>query len=386
MCGIFGYAGYIHKQKQETAWRFLRNLARESEVRGADSTGFSCRYSDSTFVSDKIPLRASSFVLGSSRFKKLKYDMPQTFIGHTRLGTGSSPQINNNNHPFFGNYFNMVHNGVIPSWRSIQKTHNLSMTSETDSEVALRLIENHYKDKSIQNSVEWLLENVWGNMAIALLDKRAPNIWLFRNENPIHVFKIPKRIFGDTVHFFCSLDSIFAEAWKRTFKNDAIKDGVEIKSLDDNKLFSISTETRNIGIDGYHKFIAYNLNVKSKFVKGAQYTNDYYCDTQSNSGATIGNSFFSTIVNPFFPQRGCTLPERVMYELRQKIKSKDSEKNIRIDGCSPKQYAFLRALTIDLFKIETDGNKDVQNIRAPRKPWPHGKAIQAQKANGKKTN
>ena len=125
MCGIFGYAGNIHKDNYEPAFKLLKQLGRESEIRGADSTGFSCKFHDANkIVTDKMPYRASIFDSTSHKFKKLRTKMPEFFIGHTRLGTGSSPIINNNNHPFYGKHYHMIHNGVVPSWKNIQKENN----------------------------------------------------------------------------------------------------------------------------------------------------------------------------------------------------------------------------------------------------------------------
>ena len=147
MCGILGYAGNIRKDKCALAFKFLQELYSESEIRGQDSTGFSCKfYGIKRVISDKMPYRASTFCMASHKFRKLKRKMPQLFIGHTRFGTGSSPIINNNNHPFHGKYYDMVHNGVVHSWRDIQKKNELSMDSETDSEVILRFIEKARRD------------------------------------------------------------------------------------------------------------------------------------------------------------------------------------------------------------------------------------------------
>jgi len=194
MCGIFGYAGNIRgKENSVLAFRLLKEIGKESEIRGQDSTGFSCKFNKTNLiVSDKMPFRASIFNRASHKFMKLRSRMPELFIGHTRLGTGSSPMINNNNHPFYGNMYHMVHNGVIPSWKDIQKKHNLDMHSETDSEVILRVMEKaKASGKTTLQSVEETFDKVWGNMAVAMLDKKAPYIWLFRNENPINVFHVP---------------------------------------------------------------------------------------------------------------------------------------------------------------------------------------------------
>jgi glucosamine 6-phosphate synthetase-like amidotransferase/phosphosugar isomerase protein len=154
MCGIFGYTGIIKPEYRKPVYKLLKNLAIASEARGRDSTGFAARYppiedGPPRIVADKIPMRASAYVNASPKFLDLQKNMPSSFIGHTRLGTGSTRHINNNNHPFFGSTYHMVHNGVIPSWKSIAKEYKLFMQSETDSEVILRLIEKNMEEHQL---------------------------------------------------------------------------------------------------------------------------------------------------------------------------------------------------------------------------------------------
>jgi hypothetical protein len=279
MCGIFGFVGRLTDQKKfPLAHKFLSELAIASEARGTDATGFVARWPKNLFLMDKMPIRASHFVHSSYKFQSLAFGMPTTFIGHTRLGTGSSPKINNNNHPFIGDHFYMVHNGIIPSWKDICEKNSVTMESETDSEVVLRLLESKYRDpefnpqKEITRPVEWILDNVWGNMAIALLEQRNPNVWLFRNENPIWVWNCPPKVFGDDVWFFSSTKEIFENAWKKTFDHEPEKDGVSGSFLSDNVLYRLSTKGVETGRDNkLYKFVYYPLAVSNKFRKKKQY-------------------------------------------------------------------------------------------------------------------
>lgn len=275
--------------------------------------------------------------------------MPELFIGHTRLGTGSSPVINNNNHPFYGRLFHMVHNGVIPSWRDIQKENQLSMNSETDSEVILRVIEKHMlSGKNIINSVEETLDNVWGNMAVALLDKNNPIIWLFRNDNPINVFYVPRKVFGEDVYFFASLKDIFDNAWKTVFKNKFSKDDVEYILLKDNKLYSISPVARDINGVG-QKFIVYKTSVKSKFDRSKQYINT----TSAHKIYYNQIHYFSDVIDVKRPQLGLKLSDKSIDEIAKKMAEKDGSQKIKIDGLTPHEFASLKTLVDDLFKVET---------------------------------
>lgn len=306
MCGIFGYVGRITDQeKLPIAHEFLSNLAIASEARGTDATGFACRWPKNIIMTDKQPVRASHFIKTSHKFAQLKKCMPTTFIGHTRLGTGSSPKINNNNHPFLGDDFIMVHNGIIPSWKDYCDKHKLDMESETDSEIVLRLFEQRFGnpehedvDVAVTSSVEWILDNVWGNMAIALLSKKSPHLWLFRNENPIWVWNIPFKFFGGDIWFFSSTKDIFEKAWKDTFKNELSTDNIQGTFLADNQLFRLSTISTQVRPGESHKFIYYPLFVAKKFRKKKQYYGPVAGCEADESGrystsSTTGKCFYS---------------------------------------------------------------------------------------------
>lgn len=364
MCGIFGYAGNISKDKYGLAFEFLKELAKESEIRGVDSTGFSCKFRDTNIVvTDKLPFRASIFTNASHKFRKLRRKMPDFFIGHTRLGTGSSPIINNNNHPFISKHYHMIHNGIVPSWKNVQKKHELSMKSETDSEVIIRMLEKSREDgDNTRDSVKHVLNKVWGNMAVALLDLDSPYIWLFRNENPIFVFQVPPKVFGDDVFFFASLSTIFNDAWKTIFGNKSDKDNVEPIYLKANKLYSISPVRKLLNNQDWHKFVLYNIDVTSKFDRSKQYT-----ATTGNITTKFFNQihFFSRVIDPKRPELGLRLSKDDIRGIRDKMDKKDGKLKVRIDGLTLDEYAGLKTVVDDMFKTEANyslGDKSVQDL------------------------
>lgn len=357
MCGIWGYAGNISPGLSAKAHDFLYCLASWSEVRGTDSAGFAARYDSGHVVVDKMPVRASVFGRMSHKFLGLRRKMPSTLIGHTRYGTGSTPIINNNNHPFTGNIFHMVHNGVIPSWRDYQRNLQLDMTSETDSEVIIRGLEKRlveHKD-SIPKAAEWVLENIYGNMAVALLELQNPNVWLFRNENPCWVFTVPDGIFGpSSVLFFSSTEEIFDNAWKETFKKGRDKFGVTSQYLDDNQLFRISTKPVKVNGDNQrHKFVVFSLDVKRKFTKTKTWYGGYGVEASGKyaSSPSSNDEFFSHLQNPDSPITGCRFGKELQKKLTERMNQKDWEK-VKIDGMPAKEYIKLRAIMQEIDIIE----------------------------------
>lgn len=361
MCGIFGYAG--NSNKDELLHKFISVLAAESEERGVDSTGFSARFDSGYIVTDKMPFRASIFTEMSHKFARMVNKMPSTFIGHTRLGTGSSPIVNNNNHPFIGKDYDMVHNGVIPSWRDIAKEHKLDMTSETDSEVILRLFEQkHSKTKRIDTTIEWLLETVWGNMAVALLEKKRPLIWLFRNENPIHVFIINESVFGGPIHIFCSNKQIFDRTWKAVF-NDAPESLVESLLLEDNQLFRLSPTPRRINSRN-ERFIVYSLNVRRKFRVSKQYdgvvagANDV---TGRYRTSYHPERFYSQIVDVNDVSKGCAFSKEDQKKIGKILNNRDGDEKLLLDGMHVKEYASLKTFVLSVLKEERKAEKKIGN-------------------------
>lgn len=345
MCGIFGYCGEVIKSKSQF-FSLLTNLAIESEVRGKDSTGFAARYGSNSIIYDKMPTRASIFVKTSPRFNAISQNPPKTFIGHTRLGTNSSNLINANNHPFIGDRFIMVHNGVIPSWRYIKSELKLTLDSETDSEIILRVIEKkHTPEERLSTAVEWTLNNINGNMAVALLDKNNPNIWLFRNDNPIWVTIIPIDFFGTIIYFFSSTKSIFDNAWKKTY-NKEIASNIHSQILDSNSLFLASTKSVKIKDGTLHRFIRFTLNVSNKYDNSTQYSNHI-----SSHYSYVRNEFYSDIINPGDASSECIFSADNISKLAV---LPANTKGLLLDGMSRRDYFLMKALMARVIRLEKE--------------------------------
>lgn len=349
MCGIFGYIGEAHTSRQSLLNKFVEHLFHQSETRGTHSTGFSARWPSGHIVADKLPYRGSVFCEMSGKFRLIKNKMPTTFIGHTRYGTGSSPKINNNNHPFTGQNFHMVHNGVIPSWRDIAKREKLSeaMTSETDSEVILRLLEKRQRTETtstLKKNIEWILNNVWGNMAVALLDVNSPHIWLFRNDNPINIFMVPEGMFGPTSFlFFASTKKIFEDAWKACFNHCIVKAKIQSKFLQSNQLFRLSTE-QSIVNGKPKRVLWYNIKVSKPFHKRRQYWSTSGGISTFHAGTNVSEEkerYFSLVVDPTIPSLGCRFAKPDLDKIRAALSRTGSPDKLVIDGMTLDEFNAL---------------------------------------------
>lgn len=354
MCGIFGYVGTPTNNNNAKLHDFMSHLAHESEVRGTHSTGFSARHDSGLVVADKLPYRGSTFCMMSGKYRALRKKMPSTFIGHTRYGTGSNPRINNNNHPFFGNEFHMVHNGVIAGWRDIAKREGVldQMQSETDSEIVLRILEKRLNPSAgrrpvFKKQVEYILDNVWGNMAIALLDLNSPNVWLFRNENPINIFFVPQKIFGSDMMFFASTKKIFEEAWKACFGNKATKDINDSRFLSANQLYKLSTIATPVG-NQMKKFLWYPISVHSPFSKVGQYYQGYGAGSSTTTSSyqvkKPDKHFYSSVVDPTMPELGCHFSKQEMTSVKSALSGSGDTGTITLDGMTVSEFTVLNNL------------------------------------------
>jgi predicted glutamine amidotransferase len=378
MCGIFGYVGSPTRKTNGTLHKFLYHLAHASEARGTHSTGFAARHDSGLIVADKLPYRGSTFCTMSGKFQSLKRKMPTTFIGHTRYGTGSNPRINNNNHPFFGKDFHMVHNGVIPSWRDIGKKEDVleRMGSETDSEIVLRILESRIeKDKRdkipFKKHVEYILDNVWGNMAIALLDINSPNVWLFRNENPINVFTVPAGMFGGEITFFCSTKDIFKDAWKACFNRGFGKDVSSERFLQANQLFRLSTEATIVQGDKAKKFLWYKISVKKPFYKNKQYYGGSNHSSGNGTRPYIATGkpieFFSSVLDATLPEMGCRFTKEKIRGIKKAMSGSGDNSNIRVDGFTVPEFKAINAAwqSIKAISIKAEQEKEKQDVVNP---------------------
>lgn len=216
MCGIFGYIGDIPEQDYAIAHTLLTNLFVESKSRGKDASGFAAiRYDLPDLITDKRNVDSEVFINRSDKFKVLKKKMPHIFIGHTRATTGSDPKRNRNNHPFLSNRLALVHNGRVSEWEKIAMRMNLTLRSETDSEILLRALDKY---DNIVDGCRSILDNIEdAKYAIAVFNhgaKGMKELYLFRNtQQPCYTFRVDKW----NALFFASVENIIKNSLDKTF-------------------------------------------------------------------------------------------------------------------------------------------------------------------------
>ena len=179
MCGIVGYTG-----KQEAAPIMLEGLKR-LEYRGYDSAG--------VVVSTGGELRLSK-AKGYVDGLNAKIDggrlMPgNTGIGHTRWATHGRPS-DENAHPHISHSgkIAVVHNGIIENYQRLREmliSKGIEFKSETDTEVAVNLIQYFYRGDILKAVSEAVLR-LEGSYALGIMCEDYPDMLLAtRKESPL---------------------------------------------------------------------------------------------------------------------------------------------------------------------------------------------------------
>lgn len=172
MCGIVGYIG------NNEAYPILIKGLRRLEYRGYDSAGIALLDKEGELNIYKTKGKVSEL----EDFCKEKNVVGTVGIAHTRWAThGESSSMNA--HPHYSGSGNLaiIHNGIIENYTDLKKnlmSKGVKFNSDTDTEVLVQLIEYVQVKKNIDllSAVQIALHEVTGAYAIALLDKRMPNM------------------------------------------------------------------------------------------------------------------------------------------------------------------------------------------------------------------
>ena len=189
MCGIVGYTG-----NQQAAPILLDGLAK-LEYRGYDSAGIAVRGE-----------KGLSVVKAKGRLSVLdeKTDGGRAIqgtcgIGHTRWATHGEPS-ETNAHPHVSDDENIVgvHNGIIENYQELRDKllrKGYEFYSQTDTEVAIKLIDYYYKKYlgTPVDAINHALIRIRGSYALAVMFRDYPDeIYAARKDSPL--------ILGKTEH------------------------------------------------------------------------------------------------------------------------------------------------------------------------------------------
>lgn len=183
MCGIVGFTG-----EQQAAPILLDGLSK-LEYRGYDSAGMAVREGDAQI----------EIVKAKGRLKVLSektndgHAVPgRCGIGHTRWATHGEPS-EDNAHPHYSEdcAVVVVHNGIIENYQELREKllkNGYKFYSETDTEVATKLIDYYYKKYlgTPVDAINHAMVRIRGSYAFAMMFQEYPDeIYVARKDSPM---------------------------------------------------------------------------------------------------------------------------------------------------------------------------------------------------------
>ena len=183
MCGIVGYTG------MHSAAPVLLDGLSKLEYRGYDSAGIAVRDGE----------KQAEVIIAKGRLKILidktngGDSVPGTCgIGHTRWATHGEPS-ENNAHPHMSDDGNVVavHNGIIENYQELKDKlirNGYTFYSETDTEVAVKLVDYYYKkyEGTPVDALTHAMVRIRGSYALAIMFKEYPEeIYVARKDSPM---------------------------------------------------------------------------------------------------------------------------------------------------------------------------------------------------------
>ena len=184
MCGIVGYIGC-----QQAAPILLDGLSR-LEYRGYDSAGLAVRSGEREVVVVKAKGRLKALSDKTDAGKLLEGTCG---IGHTRWATHGEPS-ELNAHPHISDDCAVVgvHNGIIENYQELKEKllkKGYDFHSQTDTEVAVKLVDYYYKKDSAAGPVEAVsraMVRIRGSYALVLMFKDYPEeLFAARKDSPM---------------------------------------------------------------------------------------------------------------------------------------------------------------------------------------------------------
>ena len=183
MCGIVGFTG-----AQQAAPILLDGLSK-LEYRGYDSAGIAVRNGENETEVVKAKGRLKALAEKTDNGTAVKGSCG---IGHTRWATHGEPS-ENNAHPHKSDDGNVVavHNGIIENYLELKEKltrKGYVFYSETDTEVAVKLIDYYYKkyEGTPIDAINHAMVRIRGSYALAVMFKDYPEeIYVSRKDSPM---------------------------------------------------------------------------------------------------------------------------------------------------------------------------------------------------------
>lgn len=183
MCGIVGYTG-----SKQAAPILLDGLSK-LEYRGYDSAGVAVRDGEQPVEVVKAKGRLRILIEKTNNGEAVS---GACGIGHTRWATHGEPS-ENNAHPHKSDDGNVVavHNGIIENYQELREKlerKGYTFYSDTDTEVAVKLIDYYYKkyEGTPVDAINHSMVRIRGSYALAVMFHDYPEeIYVSRKDSPM---------------------------------------------------------------------------------------------------------------------------------------------------------------------------------------------------------
>lgn len=269
MCGIVGFTGH-----RQAAPILLEGLAK-LEYRGYDSAGIAVR--DGEKDVEIVKAKGRLHVLAEKTNDGMA--MHGTCgIGHTRWATHGEPS-ELNAHPHCSDDRNVVgvHNGIIENYQELrEKLQNKGYTfySDTDTEVAIKLIDYYYKkyEHTPVDAINHAMVRIRGSYALAVMFKDySEEIYAARKDSPMIIgvadgesfvaSDVPAILkYTRSVYYIGNMEMCRLQKGKVTFYN---LDGDEIEK----DLVEIQWDAEAAEKAGYEHFMIKEIHEQPKAIR-----------------------------------------------------------------------------------------------------------------------
>lgn len=269
MCGIVGFTG--NKQAAPILLDGLSKL----EYRGYDSAGIAVRDGEkqAEVIKEKGKLKVLAEMTNQGKAVK-----GTCGIGHTRWATHGEPSAVNS-HPHSSDDGNViaVHNGIIENYQEQREKlikKGYTFKSQTDTEVAVKLIDYYYKKYSQQpiEAIARAMVRIRGSYALCVMFKDYPGeIYCARKDSPMIIgiadgesyvaSDVPAILkYTRNVYYIGNMEIAKLEKGSVTFYN---LDSEEIQK----PLTEIKWDAESAEKDGYEHFMLKEIHEQPKVIR-----------------------------------------------------------------------------------------------------------------------
>ena len=268
MCGIVGFTG--HRQAAPVLLDGLAKL----EYRGYDSAGLAVRNGENEVEIVKAKGRLRVLAEKTNDGTAMHGTCG---IGHTRWATHGEPS-ELNAHPHCSDDRNVVgvHNGIIENYQELREKlqhKGYNFYSDTDTEVAIKLIDYYYKkyEHTPVDAINHAMVRIRGSYALALMFAEYPEeVYVARKDSPMIIgvsegncyvaSDVPAILnYTRNVYYIGNLEIGRLAAGKATFYN---LDGDEIEK----ELVEIKWDAEAAEKGGYEHFMMKEIHEQPKAI------------------------------------------------------------------------------------------------------------------------